>query len=647
MADVDNDGQQEFITTNSWNISGTNDTSYIEIFKMNGNNKLYLLAYFKLKGYYYLNTPMVTDINNDGNKEIIVKNINPGWLGVYQYNVSSKKIDSLYTISEGTGTYDNLAVANLNDTIIGNKEIVAVDNSTGTGVIHIYNPSGTNFCNSIAAANGYSFGVNPVLVDINGDNRLEIIDLVGTASGVALNAYQYNGNSYIQCWSVLLPNFDANYFGDAQFSVGDIDNDGILEIVVMGSGYIYVIKNQTVIFTQMSTIPNLFTTIDEGTLEGSFPNILLANIDNDSSDLELLQFYDKYIIAYKYSSSTGYSALVPQFPFQTNGEISGQGQYTMACDNGCASDINGDGKNEILVTEESNIVILNTPGKPQPVEQDLLRYNLGFTGAIEGTPQLSINDENLVYSAVNPQDYIINLYENVNGTSVYNYYNTKNAGTVTTTSLSSLDVTPGIIDMVNVQNISSDDFTSNFSVPKYLYCDTCNEIYNFTSSANLKTRTGGSNVDLQKYVSSNQITAGTITIPTGISVSFSSSVGVLLQNGFNAVNGCNFQAYIGGCSLKSLSVTNNTEKISDINTEKKDIELYPNPTTGRINISIPEAMSNTVNIEILTMSGIALINNEFIKTQLIDIDLSGYNSGLYLVRIVTNENTHIYKVIKQ
>ena len=76
-------------------------------------------------------------------------------------------------------------------------------------------------------------------------------------------------------------------------------------------------------------------------------------------------------------------------------------------------------------------------------------------------------------------------------------------------------------------------------------------------------------------------------------------------------------------------------KVSDQN-----ISLYPNPSFGIIHIKSNDEIQN---IDVLSMDG-RLIQN-FGQTK--SIDLTYLNSGAYLIRVNTNSETSIHRLIKQ
>ncbi len=68
--------------------------------------------------------------------------------------------------------------------------------------------------------------------------------------------------------------------------------------------------------------------------------------------------------------------------------------------------------------------------------------------------------------------------------------------------------------------------------------------------------------------------------------------------------------------------------------------MYPNPTTGTINI---DNVANGSTIKVYNMLGAELevLNN---ANEFNTIDLSKYNAGTYLVKVLNNDNVVVNKV---
>jgi M6 family metalloprotease-like protein len=78
------------------------------------------------------------------------------------------------------------------------------------------------------------------------------------------------------------------------------------------------------------------------------------------------------------------------------------------------------------------------------------------------------------------------------------------------------------------------------------------------------------------------------------------------------------------------------------------IRIYPNPTTGKLEISEIESLGNECKVEIINNLG-SLIYISVYKNfgNKISLDLSPYTEGLYLIRLSNNEVSYQKKVIKK
>ena len=76
-------------------------------------------------------------------------------------------------------------------------------------------------------------------------------------------------------------------------------------------------------------------------------------------------------------------------------------------------------------------------------------------------------------------------------------------------------------------------------------------------------------------------------------------------------------------------------------------QITPNPTNGQSLISIDQKfVQNGVNVEIVNMSG-QLIHKQQQNQNLINIDLSNYENGLYIIKLYNDSFNGITKVIKE
>jgi len=73
------------------------------------------------------------------------------------------------------------------------------------------------------------------------------------------------------------------------------------------------------------------------------------------------------------------------------------------------------------------------------------------------------------------------------------------------------------------------------------------------------------------------------------------------------------------------------------------VKIYPNPTTNVLNI---ETVSNLKSIELYDVNGRILEINKLNLNRAV-FDISKYKSGLYFVKITTEDGSKIEKIIKE
>jgi hypothetical protein len=77
------------------------------------------------------------------------------------------------------------------------------------------------------------------------------------------------------------------------------------------------------------------------------------------------------------------------------------------------------------------------------------------------------------------------------------------------------------------------------------------------------------------------------------------------------------------------------------------VKLYPNPTSGNLLVTLPENHGEEVTIRITDPAGNVLLENKVPdSSSLIKLDLSGYDTGIYFVKISGNGIENSMKVVK-
>jgi len=288
------------------------------------------------------------DNSSDGSLEIVTEcEDNSGKIVIHDSNGNL-----LNTISS-SNSYGAIAVADLTGS--GLKQIIKI---VGNGV-YIWNYDGTPYYGTnelfYTIPTGYTFTDNSVIVcDIDNNGKKDIIATATSGSNAKIYAIRTDtATSLVKNW--IVPTIVAN----GNISVGDLNHDGKVEIVALGTNTVNVVSN-TGSLLYSTSIANL----------SPYATPIIADIDGNS---------DNEII---FSSSSGLNkniyalrmdlTKVIGFPIRTT---FGSGYSTPS-----VSDIDNDGKNELIVGDNTWIHIWKTNGKSGNVEWGCDRQNQYNTG---------------------------------------------------------------------------------------------------------------------------------------------------------------------------------------------------------------------------------------------------------------------------
>jgi hypothetical protein len=91
---------------------------------------------------------------------------------------------------------------------------------------------------------------------------------------------------------------------------------------------------------------------------------------------------------------------------------------------------------------------------------------------------------------------------------------------------------------------------------------------------------------------------------------------------------------------------NYTEALSGLTEEQSiPINIYPNPSSGKVTIQALKTIDSG-KIEVLTMDGQVFTSQDFDQLESMNIELP-IPQGLYFIRLITEQGTSTYRVIKQ
>ena len=123
-------------------------------------------------------------------------------------------------------------------------------------------------------------------------------------------------------------------------------------------------------------------------------------------------------------------------------------------------------------------------------------------------------------------------------------------------------------------------------------------------------------------------------IPSETSQAFTATV-----NGDYAV-----EITVGNCVDTSACENVNTIGINELTTGS--VSIYPNPTTSLVTVDL-SSYNGVVKYQVLTIEGRVVLNESNINSSTFTFDLSTESKGIYLLNISTENETKVYKVVKE
>lgn len=310
----------------------------------------------------YLKGAIMSNIDNsaDGSLEIITCSDEYGSISIY--NASGTLLKNIAC----TNTYGAISVADLDGD--GVKEIIQ---ASGTS-INVWHPDGNPYKGSSpviytlpSTLSTYQLRSDVVICDIDGDGHKEIVTFAidqgisgQTVFNAKLFAIKYDGSG-------TAPGFDGtqtistNSNWTQALSVGDLNNDGNLEVVTFANDGIKVWSNTAQPIQSINSV-----TLSDITTAGT---PLLADVDGDSNS-EIIYSSNKTnnIYAYKIDGSNAFG-----FPIKSR---------STTCGGLNISDVDNDGKNELMAASGDKIEMWQTNGLPSKIEWGSERHDQYNTG---------------------------------------------------------------------------------------------------------------------------------------------------------------------------------------------------------------------------------------------------------------------------
>ncbi|MDZ7742517.1 MAG: VCBS repeat-containing protein [Bacteroidota bacterium] len=317
----------------------------------------------------FYNAPVIADLDDNGSYGVIIHEENGGSeerLRYFDLNNPLQNWTSNSNIGKGQGM--PIAADLDND---GNKEIIIGTKTTteAQGGIYIFAHDGDPFYNNDplvytnqTSGTDHLFDCAPLAVDLDSDGTLEIVfmsaynDKISTI-GRVFAMHVVNGEPvFLDDWGYEDHIINLSQKGLEAWlpalAVADLNEDGLYEVITGDDGQLHIWKNTGEVFSA-----NWPVSIDG--YQGCYMSPLVADVDEDD-DLEIIApDHMRRIHAFNLDGS-----VVDHWPLQLEDPLYGTP---------CIGDVDEDGKNEIMAGAGNKMYMWDTEG-------DANRIAWGHTG---------------------------------------------------------------------------------------------------------------------------------------------------------------------------------------------------------------------------------------------------------------------------
>lgn len=163
--------------------------------------------------------------------------------------------------------------------------------------------------------------------------------------------------------------------------------------------------------------------------------------------------------------------------------------------------------------------------------------------------------------------------------------------------------------------------------------------------------------EISCYNATQKILLEDFVMHDGNSATLISGHSIIMTPGVQIDSGAYFRAYITSDSIFCVNPTplmlaedENQDDEPFLPSIEKEIffRIFPNPTTGSFTLELKEFDElNSITVEVSSMVGERIIRQEMPATAQYEIDLSGYQPGIYLVRVIQGKEAGVLKVVKK
>jgi hypothetical protein len=116
--------------------------------------------------------------------------------------------------------------------------------------------------------------------------------------------------------------------------------------------------------------------------------------------------------------------------------------------------------------------------------------------------------------------------------------------------------------------------------------------------------------------------------------------------GFWAQSGSFVHAYIGGCaSCNSKDQRDLTILSQEPDNNKLKVSVFPNPSDGKFQIDFKEIEIHGCRLEITNSVGTPVYSRNMLDQTTLNIDISNYPKGIYLIKLYSKDRTYVNKMV--
>lgn len=152
----------------------------------------------------------------------------------------------------------------------------------------------------------------------------------------------------------------------------------------------------------------------------------------------------------------------------------------------------------------------------------------------------------------------------------------------------------------------------------------------------------------------NTLSVYVSAFPNGGSTELDGGDAVIMYPGFftNMSGGGEVLAIIDGCGgayrMATTSGTTVSESSENLSALVKEIQVYPNPVTDKFKVSFPKDMEGkALTMEVMDINGRILYSQKELSKKDAEVDLSGFQTGMYFITISGEGVNYNHKLIKQ